>query len=101
MAIPVFVTRLAQHRVAVVLQALGCYPCAHAIAAANRHPGCGITCPPFSIVADTLAVQSDSGVVGNDVTLQVSQMLTLNDGAWLANSDNLEIRQAIHTIEVF
>jgi hypothetical protein len=73
----------------------GCYPCAHAIAAANRHPGCGVSCPPFSIVADTLTVQSDSGVVGSDVTLQVSKMLTLNNGAWLAMSDNLEIRQKI------
>jgi hypothetical protein len=73
----------------------GCYPCAHAIAAANRHPGCGVTCPPFTIIADTLTVQSDSGVVGNDVSLQVPQMLTLDDGAWLSMSDNLEMRQKL------
>jgi hypothetical protein len=73
----------------------GCYPCAHAIAAANRHPGCGVTCPPFTIVADTIIVQSDSGVVGNDVTLQVQQTLKLDDGAWLASSDNSEIRQKL------
>jgi len=73
----------------------GCYPCAHAIAAANRHPGCGVTCPPFSITADTITVQSDSGVVGNDVTLMVQQTLKLEAGAWLAAGDNLEIRQKL------
>jgi hypothetical protein len=73
----------------------GCHPCAHAIAAANRHPGCGVTCPPFTISADTLKVESDSGVVGNEVTLEVSEMLTLDNGAWLAMSDNLEIRQKL------
>ena len=66
---------------------LGCLSCADSVSAQNNVPGCSTSCPSFEVNCDTLQVLRSGRIMGVDVHINISSLLSIQNESGFVASD--------------